>query len=116
MSIGHLILHCIGSRLFHLLRTVEAMGRIDVPVNAGGTNAPGTVEELDVEGWDRTFLREHQGALLLSKGPCLDTGDGSGTLINVSSMPGKRGRANAIACCASKFGFTGFTEALADGT
>jgi hypothetical protein len=31
------------------------MERIDVPVNAGGTNAPGTIEELDIEGWDRTF-------------------------------------------------------------
>jgi NAD(P)-dependent dehydrogenase (short-subunit alcohol dehydrogenase family) len=55
MSIGHLILHCIGSRPFHLPRSVEAMGRIDVLVNAAGTNAPSTGEELDVEGWNRTF-------------------------------------------------------------
>ena len=26
-----------------------------MPVNAVGTNAPGTVKELDVEGWDHTF-------------------------------------------------------------
>ncbi len=36
-------------------RTVEALGRIDVLINAAGTDAPGTVEELDVEGWDRTL-------------------------------------------------------------
>jgi NAD(P)-dependent dehydrogenase (short-subunit alcohol dehydrogenase family) len=55
MSIDHLILHCIGSRPFHLLRTVEATGRIDVLVNAVDTNGPSTVEELDVEGCERTF-------------------------------------------------------------
>jgi short-subunit dehydrogenase len=31
-------------------QTVEAFGRIDVLVNAAGTDAPGTVEELSVEG------------------------------------------------------------------
>ena len=35
-------------------RTVEEFGRIDVLVNAAGTDVPGTVEELAVEGWDRT--------------------------------------------------------------
>jgi hypothetical protein len=55
MSIYHLLLHCIGSRPFHLLRTVEAMGRIDLLVNAVDTNGPSTVEELDVEGWERMF-------------------------------------------------------------
>jgi NAD(P)-dependent dehydrogenase (short-subunit alcohol dehydrogenase family) len=38
-----------------LLRTVEATGRIDVLVNAVDTNGPSTVEELDVEGCERTF-------------------------------------------------------------
>jgi hypothetical protein len=55
MSIDHLILHCKGSRPFHLLRTVEAIGRKDVLVNAVDTSGPSTVEELNVEGWERTF-------------------------------------------------------------
>jgi NAD(P)-dependent dehydrogenase (short-subunit alcohol dehydrogenase family) len=38
-----------------LLHTVEATGRNDVLVNAVDTNGPNTVEELDVEGWERTF-------------------------------------------------------------
>src|SRR5918998_4976487 len=29
-------------------QTVEALGRIDVLINAAGTDAPGTVEELDI--------------------------------------------------------------------
>ncbi len=34
--------------------------------------------------------------------------------MNVSSVAGKKGWANASAYCASKFGLTGLTEALAD--
>jgi NAD(P)-dependent dehydrogenase (short-subunit alcohol dehydrogenase family) len=37
---------------------------------------------------------------------------GQGTIINVSSVAGKRGWANASAYCASKFALTGFTQAL----
>ena len=48
-------------------RTVEALGRIDVLVNAAGTDAPGTVEELDVEGWDRTLAVNLRAPFLLSK-------------------------------------------------
>jgi NAD(P)-dependent dehydrogenase (short-subunit alcohol dehydrogenase family) len=39
---------------------------------------------------------------------------GSGTIVNISSVAGKKGWANASAYCASKFGLTGLTEALAD--
>ncbi len=38
---------------------------------------------------------------------------GHGTIINISSVAGKRGWANAAAYCASKFGLTGLTQALA---
>ncbi len=38
---------------------------------------------------------------------------GRGTIVNVSSVAGKRGWANASAYCASKFGLTGLTQALA---
>ena len=48
-------------------RTVEALGRIDVLVNAAGTDAPGTVEELDIEGWDRTLAVNLRAPFLLSK-------------------------------------------------
>ena len=35
-------------------------------------------------------------------------------IVNISSVAGKKGWANASAYCASKFGLTGFTEALAN--
>jgi len=96
-------------------QTVEAFGRIDVLVNAAGTDAPGRVEELSVEGWDRTLSVNLRAPFLLSKAAFGHMrAAGGGTIINISSVAGKKGWANASAYCASKFGLTGFTEALAD--
>src|SRR5215212_4593962 len=96
-------------------RTVETLGRIDVLVNAAGTDAPGTVEELDVEGWDRTLAVNLRAPFLLCKAAFPHMREaGGGTIVNISSVAGMKGWANASAYCASKFGLTGLTEALAD--
>ena len=96
-------------------RTVEEFGRIDMLVNAAGTDAPGKVEELSVEGWDRTLAVNLRAPFLLSKAAFPHMREaGGGTIVNISSVAGKKGWANASAYCASKFGLTGFTQALAD--
>jgi len=96
-------------------RTVEAFGRVAILINAAGTDAPGTVEELSVEGWDRTLDVNLRAPFLLSKAAFPHMREaGGGIIVNVSSVAGKKGWANASAYCASKFGLTGFTEALAD--
>ena len=89
-------------------------GRVDVLVNAAGTDAPGPVAETRVEDWDRVLGVNLRAPFLLSRAvfPYM-RGAGSGTIINVSSVAGLRGWANAAAYCSSKFALTGFTQALA---
>src|ERR671913_623103 len=82
-------------------RTFEAFGRIDILINAAGTDAPGTVEELSVEGWDRTLDVNLRAPFLLSKAAFPHMREaGSGTIVNISSVAGKKGWANASAYCA----------------
>ncbi len=93
--------------------TVAAFGRIDVLVNAAGTDVPGSVEGLAVADWDRVLAVNLRAPFALAKAvfPHMRRA-GRGTIVNVSSVADKRGWANASAYCASKFGLTGLTQAL----
>jgi NADP-dependent 3-hydroxy acid dehydrogenase YdfG len=95
-------------------KTAEEFGRIDVLVNAAGTDVPAPVVDLTIEQWDRVLDVNLRASFVLAKAvfPYMQR-SGRGTIINISSVAGKRGWANAAAYCASKFGLTGFTQALA---
>jgi len=95
-------------------QTVAQLGRIDVVVNAAGTDVPGLVVELTVEAWDRVLEVNLRAPFVLAKAAFPHMRRvGRGTIVNISSVAGKRGWANAAAYCASKFGLTGLTQALA---
>jgi NAD(P)-dependent dehydrogenase (short-subunit alcohol dehydrogenase family) len=95
-------------------RVVAELGRVDILVNAAGTDVPGAIVELAVEDWDRVLAVNLRAPFLLARAalPHMQRAR-HGTIVNVSSVAGKRGWANAAAYCASKFGLTGLTQALA---
>jgi NADP-dependent 3-hydroxy acid dehydrogenase YdfG len=94
-------------------RVRRELGPVRVLVNAAGTDAPGPVSELSVDAWDRVLAVNLRAVFLLTQLVLSDmTQAGQGTIVNVSSVAGRRGWANASAYCASKFALTGFTQAL----
>lgn len=85
-----------------------------VLVNAAGTDVPGPAEGLSLQDWERVVTVNLTAPFLLSRAalPRMRAA-GGGTIVNVSSVAGRRGWANASAYCATKFGLTGLTQALA---
>jgi NAD(P)-dependent dehydrogenase (short-subunit alcohol dehydrogenase family) len=95
-------------------QVADTFGRVDVLVNAAGTDVPGPVAELAISDWDRVLAVNLRAPFVLARAvlPSMQAA-GRGTIVNVSSVAGKRGWAGAGAYCASKFALTGLTQALA---
>jgi NAD(P)-dependent dehydrogenase (short-subunit alcohol dehydrogenase family) len=95
-------------------RLRSELGPIRILVNAAATDAPGHVSELSVQAWDRVLAVNLRAVFILCRLVIPGMAEaGQGTIVNVSSVAGRRGWANASAYCASKFALTGFTQALA---
>lgn len=90
------------------------LGSVTILVNAAGTDVPGPAEDLGVADWDRVMNVNLRAVFLLAKAVMPGMRDaGGGTIINIGSVAGRRGWANAGAYCASKFALTGLTQSLA---
>lgn len=94
-------------------QTVERYGRLDVLVNNAGVHFPHTIDDLTPERWEHILNLNLRSMFLFCKGSLPEIRKRRGAVVNVSSLRGLTGQANAVAYCASKAGVLGLTMGLA---
>ena len=89
-------------------------GRVDMLVNNAGVSAIAPAEETTLAGWERTLAVNLTGPFLTSRefGKVM-LEQGSGSIVNISSVAGLLGIADRAAYNASKHGLIGLTRTLA---
>ncbi len=92
---------------------LQEFGRLDVLVNNAGVGAFGATQDISDETWRRVLDTNLTGTFYCTRAALPHfIGQKQGHIVNVSSVAGREGIAGAAAYCASKFGLTGFTDAL----
>jgi NADP-dependent 3-hydroxy acid dehydrogenase YdfG len=94
-------------------RAYEHLGRLDALVNNAGVMLLGPVEGADTEQWRRMIGVNVFGTLYCTHAalPVMRQ-QGRGHIVNVSSVAGRRAGFGAAVYNLTKFGVTGFSEAL----
>jgi len=91
-----------------------ALGPIDVLVNNAGITRDGLLLTMDEEDWDAVLAVNLKGAFLMSKAVLRGmVKRRHGSIINISSVVGRRGNAGQANYSAAKAGLIGFTKSLA---
>ncbi len=98
--------------------TLQAFGRIDILVNNAATaRGPDRVPltELSEQLWRQVLEVKLTGSFLMSQAviPHLVKQGQGGSIVNISSIAGKRGMPNMAAYCTSNAGIQGLSQALA---
>ncbi|MES2330099.1 MAG: SDR family oxidoreductase [Bacteroidota bacterium] len=91
---------------------IKWRGRIDVLVNNAGYSGWKPLEMIEEDFWDTMIATNLKGVLFASQAAAANMQQGA-SIVNISSLAGKRGSANNAVYCASKFGVNGITQSLA---
>lgn len=92
---------------------IDETGRLDAWVNNAGISAWRPIEEIDENFFNELIDINLKGAFWGCKAAAHFMRHKGGSIVNISSIAGKRGSANNATYCASKFGMNGLTQSLA---
>jgi NAD(P)-dependent dehydrogenase (short-subunit alcohol dehydrogenase family) len=95
----------------------DRLGRLDAVVTCAGVDSCGRLEDVAAEDWERVVLVNLLGTVAVVRAalPALRRST-HGRIVTIGSTLGLRAVSDATAYCASKFGITGFSRALAAET
>lgn len=91
-------------------------GRIDGVFTAAGTDACGPLDEVSTQAWEKVVKTNLLGTVAVVREALPHLKKSHGTVVTCGSTLGIKAVGDATAYCASKFGITGFTRALATET
>lgn len=95
-------------------KVVDEFGHVDILVNNAGMNWDGVVWKMTEEMWDRVIGVDLKGTFVYTRAvaPFLRE-QGSGKIVNITSINGLRGKFGQSNYSAAKAGVIGFTKACA---
>ena len=94
-------------------KAIDSTGRLDAWVNNAGISAWSPIEKIDEAFFDELIGVNLKGAFWGCKAAAQHFTGTDGSIINISSIAGKRGSANNAVYCATKFAMNGLTQSLA---
>src|SRR4051812_42154926 len=95
-----------------VIKTIEAFSRVDIAFNnAGISGEPNPISDMSLEGWDRIISVNLSSVFYCMKYQLQQmVKQGSGAIINNSSILGSVGFANSAGYVAAKHGVLGLTK------
>jgi 3-oxoacyl-[acyl-carrier protein] reductase len=93
---------------------IDEFGQVDILINNAGMNWDGVVWKMSEEQWDRVINVDLKGTFNYTRAVTpLFREQGSGKIVNITSINGLRGKFGQTNYSAAKAGVIGFTKACA---
>ena len=95
-------------------QVLDEFGRLDILINNAGVNWDGVVWKMTEEQWDRVIEVDLKGTFNYTRATTpIFREQGSGKIVNITSINGLRGKFGQTNYSAAKAGVIGFTKACA---
>ncbi len=93
--------------------TADSFGKIDVLVNAAGIIMNGSIEDTNLDDWDKMMNVNLRSVFFMMQKCVPHLAKTKGNIVNVSSVAGTRAFPNVLAYCVSKAGIDQLTKCAA---